>query len=997
MKQVQDGLVLFLAVTGLLATGASAAVHTWDGGGADNNWSSADNWDAAGIPASASNTTVRMAGNTRLAPVQDIAAPFILNRLDYVRFASGTANDTVLSPGGDPLRFVPDGATPPRLWLDRWADCNLNNDIEIPQGVTLLAEIGTWGLNLRGLISGEGGIDKQQQAGALRLYHADNTFSGGLIVRAANSAWYHVSVNASGAMGTGPVSLYGGAIATNVANAGGLILNGTATHTNTIRLFAHSPIHGHGTVTLSGPVDLGAYTLHLRGNGTTTASGAIAGSGAQALIKSDAGRWILAATNTFTGRLTVNNGFLGFAVPDALAPGVPLTLTGGTLELNGKNQALGELAGASGILPARIETAAAAVLTVAQDTDTSFDGCLAGPLTLVKTGTGTLALGCAASTFSGVSVVSNGTLAVASFGALGSGSELALAGGRLGLNASATVRRLFFGGVQQPRGTYGSAASGAQFKDDARFTGTEVLTVTDSAPVAFTSHVWDAGAGASDTALAIAANWADDALPPFDGSALAVFGTAGSTATVATAASLYGASFDRETDFSVVGAAALTLGQGGLAAANRTAGRSYTVTAPLALADSQAWDIGSNVTVQLSGSIGDTPGLPPVLVKTGAGRVQLNAENTFAGPLTVSNGTLRVTKAGALGTADGATTVMGNLGGKLLLSGTFTSDEPLILGGDLNNFGLMQLESGSVTLAGPVTMVNQIRVQAGGGRTLTFAGGITGNGSGLLVINPSGGTIAFTNKPVRIPGQTLYFDQSGTCAVAVTNNLWSETLVCGGTLRCDLPNVLPPAAALKIGIGYSVNGTLDLNGNDQTAGRLFMGTFAAGQRVIRSDVPATLTVHQNANDTLDLRFDGAVSLLKSGTGTLTLTNAFSTTSGGFSVTNGTLAVSSAGTFGPNCTNVTVLGNGTLSLANSAAIADTAVVTMPEAGVASAKINLSAGVNERVGWLFFGEKMKRAGTYGAVGSGAKYQDDTHFAGAGVLTVRYDHSGTLMFLQ
>jgi len=233
--------------------------------------------------------------------------------------------------------------------------------------------------------------------------------------------------------------------------------------------------------------------------------------------------------------------------------------------------------------------------------------------------------------------------------------------------------------------------------------------------------------------------------------------------------------------------------------------------------------------------------------------------------------------------------------------------------------------------------------------------------------------------------------------VAVTNNLWSETLVCGGTLRCDLPNVLPPAAALKIGIQYSVNGTLDLNGNDQTAGRLYMGTFLAGQRVIRSDAPATLTVHQNANDTLELRFDGAVSLLKSGTGTLTLTNAFSTTSGGFGVTNGTLAVAGAGTFGPNCTNVTVLGNGTLSLANSAAIADTAVVTMPEAGVASAKINLSAGVNERVGWLFFGEKMKRAGTYGAVGSGAKYQDDTHFAGTGVLTVLHDNSGTLMFLQ
>ncbi|HRR32643.1 MAG TPA: autotransporter-associated beta strand repeat-containing protein [Kiritimatiellia bacterium] len=999
MKHMQCRLVFFLTGMGLLATGASAAVYTWDGGGADNNWSTAANWEAADIPASASDTTVQLANNVRLAPVQDIAAPFILNRLEYVRFASGSANDTVLSQSGDPLRFVTNGTTQPRLWLNRYADCNLYNDIEIPQGVTLTAEITTWGLNLHGLISGEGGIDKQQQAGAIRLYHANNTFSGGLTIRAANASWYQVQANASGTMGTGPVNLYGGTTATNFTNPGGLILNGTATHTNTIRLFAQSPIHGHGTVTLSGPIELGTNTLHLRGSGNTTVSGVISGSGTQALIKNDTGRWIFAATNTFIGRITINNGYLRFAAPDVLSPGVPLTLTGGTLELNGMNQTLGELTSAPAIVPAYIETSAAAVLTVAQNTDTAFDGRLTGPITLVKTGTGTLALGNSANAFSGVLVISNGTLAVTASGALNSGGELVLAGGKLGLNASTAVRRLYYGDVRQPRGTYGSTVSGAQFKDDERFTGTEVLAVTESVPAAFTSHVWDADAGESETALAVAANWVDDVLPPFGGSALAVFGTAGSTATVAAATSLYGVSFTRETDFSVTGSAALTLGQGGLSAANQTASRTYTVSTPLMLADSQTWDIGSNATVQLSGSIGDVPGLPAVLVKTGAGRVQLNADNTFSGPFTISNGTVRITKAGALGTAAGATAVMGSLGGKILLSGTFTSDEPLTMGGDLNNFGLMELESGNVTLAGPVTMFNQIRIKTSGGKTLTFAGGITGNGNGLLVINPNGGTIAFTNKPVRIPGQTLYFDQSGTCVVAVTNNLWAEALVCAGTLRCDVPNALPPASSLKMGVDRLPSGTIDLNGNDQTVGKIYMGTLLAGQRVVKSDAPATLTVHQNANSALDVRFDGAVSLLKSGTGTLTLTNAFSATSGGFIVTNGTLAVAAAGTFGPNCTNVTVLGNGTLWLdnPNSVAIADTAVVTMPAAGVASAKINLSAGVNERIGWLFYGDKMKRAGTYGAVGSGAQYQDDTHFTGSGILTVSHDQSGTLMFVK
>ena len=122
MKQMQYGLGLLLVAAGLLTTGASAVTYTWTGSGPDNNWSSVGNWDAAGLPASASNTTVRLAGNTRLKPVQDIASPFILNRLDYVRFASGQTADTALAPEGAPLRFVPDGTTQPRIWLDRWAN-----------------------------------------------------------------------------------------------------------------------------------------------------------------------------------------------------------------------------------------------------------------------------------------------------------------------------------------------------------------------------------------------------------------------------------------------------------------------------------------------------------------------------------------------------------------------------------------------------------------------------------------------------------------------------------------------------------------------------------------------------------------------------------------------------------------------------------------------------------------------------------------------------------
>lgn len=132
---------------------------------------------------------------------------------------------------------------------------------------------------------------------------------------------------------------------------------------------------------------------------------------------------------------------------------------------------------------------------------------------------------------------------------------------------------------------------------------------------------------------------------------------------------------------------------------------------------------------------------------------------------------------------------------------------------------------------------------------------------------------------------------------------------------------------------------------------------------------------------------------------MTLTNAYHTTSGAFAVSNGTLSVANFGSLGPNSTNIVIGGTGTLDLssANPSMIADAASVTMPAPGVSTAKINLAAGVNEAVGWLFHGGKMMRAGTYGASGSAATHKDSTHFSGSGMLTVLHDNAGTLFTLR
>ena len=270
-----------------------------------------------------------------------------------------------------------------------------------------------------------------------------------------------------------------------------------------------------------------------------------------------------------------------------------------------------------------------------------------------------------------------------------------------------------------------------------------------------------------------------------------------------------------------------------------------------------------------------------------------------------------------------------------------------------------------------------------------------GDSGGALVIN-SGTATYFRNKPLLIGTKNFYTDSGGLTIVAVSNNVWGETQVMSGTLRLDVANALPEAP-LRLGVDYGPGGTVDLNGCDQTVNKLYLGTAKAAVRTITSATPACLTVNQSANTIFDARFTGAVSLRKLGSGTLTLTNAFSTTMGGFNVSSGTLAVAFNGTLGPNATNVVVGGAGTLARSNSVAIADSAVVLMPAANVATAKICLGPGVNETVGGLFYGDKMRRAGTYGSTGSAAANKDDTHFAGTGVLTVLHDKSGTFVQMR
>ena len=439
VKMITDRCaVTVMSIFVLTMSPVSAQTFLWDGGSSvDNNWGSAENWNPDGAPVSASDTHLQFDGNTRMQPVQDIAAPFVLNRLDFL---GGGTFTTAITIGGGQLQFVTNGVTHPRIYLQRNATCVITNAVDIPDGTTLFAEIGTYSVELRGPVTGGGAIDKLSQDGGLTLNSGANSFSGGLTVRARDKDWCKVNINASNAMGTGPVSLYGGTLATTFKDPGGLIFYNTTTHTNPIFLFLDSPIfvgmtnNATTAVTLNGPVSLGTNTLHLRGGGSGTVNGVISGTGASALLKSDPATWTLSGANTFTGRVTVGGGVLKLGAAAALDPAVPLAVTGGFLDLNGLTVTNSGLALSGG--------AASNGTLYATSTSVVSGGALtatlSGPAGLTKSGSGSFVMSTPAA-YEGPTTVAAGTLQLARRAALYGGETALWSEANLIVNSGATL------------------------------------------------------------------------------------------------------------------------------------------------------------------------------------------------------------------------------------------------------------------------------------------------------------------------------------------------------------------------------------------------------------------------------------------------------------------------------------------------------------------------------------------------------------------------------
>jgi len=1010
----------------LVAFSVRGEVRTWIGGGGDAKWSTPANW---GGTAPAANDTLVFSGTTQLASTNDLAAD---TPIAGIIFNSDAGAFTL---GGN--RIALDGP------VSNLSASAQTFSLGMALTGTRVFDASNGAVTVNGSLSGAGGLTKTgPQAltlSASNSYDGVTTVNNGILLVTHGDALGSTNGNTVVKAGTGGYLQLSGGITVPEP----LYLD--YQRPNALNQYiGESLLNISGTNTLTGPITCSRTRIYLSANTKLVFTGGLTNLDGYLIFSIPATSSVelsgLPVKSPNNLLYLLENGLLVANTPDNVWSRIEvrssmtfrtdlkntlpadsqvyLHLNTSTLNLNGYDQTV---AGIYNNCYGVIRSDTPATLTVNQAGNSLHRGQLNGAVSLFKDGAGTLILSNTTSTTTGDITVTNGTLVAALTKSIGNSTNITVSGGTLDLRAPAmipdaarlsisgdgtvaigdgiveTVSDFFVNGVQQKSGTWGSTASGADHIDDTHFSGNGVLFVQHSPPFSATEATWD-GEG-TDALLNTEANWQGDTLPLFDGATRALFGTGGATATVDTAANLYGITFNRAGDFTLAaGDGALTLGAGGIAAASPdTTSRTYTINADVTLSDNATWSVATNGTgmtsLSIQGAIGDgsdTYGF----TKTGAGTLLLSGANTYDGITTVDNGMMHITHGNALGSTRNNTVVNAPSGGYLQLSGNITVPEPIYLNWQRNDYtGTPQLYalynlSGSNTLAGEITCF-RTRIHLAGATTLVFEGGLT-NIDGFVVMDvPTASSAIFRNKPVQSHTKVMYLSGAGQYIFQISGNVWGKTAIIGnGTVRTEVPDALPPAATLEFSTD---NGKLDLNGKDQT----IAGIIDVGKKgFIQSETPATLTVNQNDNTTFAGRLTGAVNLLKTGSGTLTLSNNLSTTTGDITVSEGTLAVALENSLG-NSTNITVSGAAArLELRASSGIADTAALKIANDG---AKVNLLAGVGETVGWLYLGGKMQRAGTYGSASSGAIHKDATHFSGTGILTVLHDQSGTLVSVR
>ena len=377
-----------------------------------------------GITLGGSGGSIDVAGSATFTYDGIVAGSGDLTVTDDGVLALGGANTytgtTTLSGGelsisaDDNLGTAPGAATPSSLILDDGMlattdtfTLDANREIRLVGGYSIIDVASSTTLTYNGIVAGLSDLTINTSGAGELVLGGDNTYVLGTEIIGGT-----LQVGAPNAIpSTSDVQV--GASAT-------LDLDGQSVTTGAL--------NGSGTVTSS---DAGSATLTEGANNNSgTFSGVIQnGSGTVALTKIGSGTETLSGADTYSGPTTVSAGTLQVGASNAI-PSTSDVTDNATLDLHGKSITIGVLTG-SGTVTTSL--AGSVTLTVGATNDSgTFSGVIhdgSGTIALAVNGTGTETLS-GANTYSGPTTVSAGTLDVD--GSLSSSSVTVNSGGTLG-------------------------------------------------------------------------------------------------------------------------------------------------------------------------------------------------------------------------------------------------------------------------------------------------------------------------------------------------------------------------------------------------------------------------------------------------------------------------------------------------------------------------------------------------------------------------------------
>jgi len=280
------------------------------------------------------------------------------------------------------------------------------------------------------------------------------------------------------------------------------------------------------------------------------------------------------------------------------------------------------------------------------------------------------------------------------------------------------------------------------------------------------------------------------------------------------------------------------------------------------------------IDAQLHGSGGFT--------KNGVGELDLTSSNTFTGPVTVNDGSVEVDDSFALGTTNGGVTV--NAGAVLALRfGVNVGAEPLTLAGTgQSGFGALSSSFGSNSWAGNITLSTNVTISVDDTNDfLNISGSISNN---FDVIKTSPGTLIFSGgtfndfRSLLINGGTNVFAKT-VAAGAGPSDITIGDGSGGDTLRLTLDNQIPDSTPIHM----RSPARFDLNDRQDTVGSIDgTATIDLGSGILRAGA-------DNGSTNFNGVIIGTGQIFKLGTGTWTL-NGNNSYSGATTVSAGTLVV-----------------------------------------------------------------------------------------------------------